>query len=217
MYRNFFETEKERFSLTTADCGEAAIKLLEEESFDVVILDWTLPEVSGVDVLSRIRLNHSNKFTLVFVVTGSGNPNDLARALNCGADDYLVKPFSMAVLKAKLNSLLRRREMALAEFDIFEAGDLKLSPGSDYAEVGGKQVRLFIKEIELLKVFLKRSNMIVTPESLWEAVWGYDSPNWKHTLETTMSSLRAKLGEKWAKRIETRRGMGYLLNTRIID
>lgn len=217
LYKSLFEAEKERFALKTADNGEKALTLLKKEPFDVVILDWLLPGISGPEVLSEIRSNPSTKFTLVFVVTGIPDTDNWVHTLDCGADDYLTKPFSLTLLKAKLHSLLRRREMAMAEFEVFEAGGVKLSPASDYVEVEGRLVRLFIKEIEILKVFLKRPNMIVKPEYLWDAVWGYHSPSWKHTLEATISSLRAKLGEKHEKHLETHRGKGYLFSTHYND
>ena len=211
-YQRFSKIYNREFLFYIAPCGEEALRLLHQKKPDLLLLDWSLPDVNGSEILHHIRADSELRSLPVFVVTGLSSADDCAGILEAGADDYLSKPFDTNVLLARLHSLLRRREKKWKseEHRIFTAGDLRLDLSSNSLTIAGKGVDLLPKEIDILTIFLRRPNILHPPGYLWEQVWDYESKHWRHTLISTLCSLRKKLGEKWKARLECHKSKGYL-------
>lgn len=210
-YRGLFAGPLSReFSLELTDDGAEALGLLARKAFELVILDWNLPGISGLEVLKALRSGSRAQDALVLMVTGREKVSEQVEALEAGADDYLIKPIQVKVLQARMRSLLRRREAGLQKAGVFALGDLAFDPQSGRLSVKGRQSKLTPKEQQLLELFLRRRGIVHAPSFLWESVWGYESDHWQHTLEVKLSCLRQKLGPKWGARLESRKGLGYI-------
>jgi DNA-binding response OmpR family regulator len=211
-YRRFFEdVHPKEFAASIFGDGERALGVLQHEHVDILVLDWNLPGISGASMIKALRAHAKTRTLGILMVTGRSNPAETVTALEAGADDHLAKPFDWSVLLARLRSLVRRRALT---FDLHKA---KAFPGLDFdleAErltVDGVPVRLTPKEMDLLKIFLMRPDMLHAHHYLWDAVWGYESDGWERTLTATLSSLRKKLGQNWGARLRAHSGKGYAL------
>lgn len=187
-----------------------ARRILKKQGADLIILDWMMPGVSGLDLLKEVRSQPEHKDVLVIVVSAKCLAKDCAEALDAGADDFLSKPFSVDVLLARLRSLNRRKERPWQPETPIECGGVRLDPARGEVSVAGRPVHLHPKEILLLEAFLRRPGVLHTPAVLWDRGWGYDSENWEHILVATISSLKKNLGPKKGSRVQCRRGLGYL-------
>lgn len=209
VYRRLFaRLERRGFAARFACDGEQGLALLGRESFDMVLLDWRLPGISGESIAKGLRRDPRTCGVGLIVVTAAGTSADAVRILDSGADDYLAKPFDAAVLLARLRSLARRRDLLLDERALARFPGLSLD-AAGRLRINGRSVRLYPKETELLQIFLRRPQIIHSRRYLWDALWGYESPGWEHVLEATLSSLRRKLGAAWGARVQAQRGQGY--------
>jgi two-component system phosphate regulon response regulator PhoB len=189
-----------------------ARRILERRAVDLIILDWRLPEFSGLDFLKEIRSEPKHKDILIIMVTSKGAAKDCAEALDAGADDFLPKPFSPEVLLARLRSLARRRERPWQKEAPIERNGIRLDPSRGQVTIAGRKVPLHPKELTLLEIFLKRPGIIHSARQLWDQGWACESENWKRILVTTISNLKKHLGLKPGRRLECRRGLGYVFN-----
>ncbi len=212
-YRRFFEElHPDEFAAEFAADGEQALGVLNHEPMDVLVLDWTLPGISGASLAKALRAHAKTRSLGILMVTARAAPAETVFALESGADDHLAKPFDWSVLLARLRSLVRRRALT------FDRHKTKLFPGleldldADRIEVDGVPARLTRKEMALFKVFLARPGMLHEQRYLWEAAWGYEADGWERTLTVTLSSLRKKIGPKWGARLKTHAGRGYLFD-----
>lgn len=178
---------------------------------DVVLLDLGLPDADGIDLLRKLR---DRPQTAIIAVTARSEERDRVRGLRAGADDYVVKPFGVAELLARIDAVLRRTRAARAETAEEEPevriGELTVDPGSRAASVGGAELQLTRKEFDLLALLASRSPSVVARDQILDQVWGTAWETSSRTLDTHIGSLRAKLGR--AVRIRTVRGVGYLLD-----
>ncbi|MFL1378159.1 MULTISPECIES: response regulator transcription factor [unclassified Nocardiopsis] len=178
---------------------------------DVVLLDLGLPDADGIDLLRRLR---ERPQTAIIAVTARAEERDRVRGLRAGADDYVVKPFGVAELLARIDAVLRRTRSARAEAEPEEppvtVGSLTLDAASRTAAVDGEPVRLARKEFDLLLLLASRSPAVVARDQILDQVWGAAWETSSRTLDTHIASLRAKVGG--AVRIRTVRGVGYLLD-----
>ncbi|WDZ90640.1 response regulator transcription factor [Nocardiopsis sp. HUAS JQ3] len=178
---------------------------------DVVLLDLGLPDADGIDLLRKLR---DRPQTAIIAVTARSEERDRVRGLRAGADDYVVKPFGVAELLARIDAVLRRTRAARAEAAEEEpevrVGELTVDPGSRAASVGGAELQLTRKEFDLLALLVSRSPSVVARDQILDQVWGTAWETSSRTLDTHIGSLRAKLGR--AVRIRTVRGVGYLLD-----
>ncbi|MFC9090118.1 response regulator transcription factor [Nocardiopsis dassonvillei] len=178
---------------------------------DVVLLDLGLPDADGIDLLRKLR---DRPQTAIIAVTARGEERDRVRGLRAGADDYVVKPFGVAELLARIDAVLRRTRAARAgaaeEEPAVRVGELTVDPGSRAASVGGAELQLTRKEFDLLALLASRSPSVVARDQILDQVWGTAWETSSRTLDTHIGSLRAKLGR--AVRIRTVRGVGYLLD-----
>lgn len=212
-YRKFFdEFHGGEFKATLVRDGEQALGVLGHEPIDVIVLDWNLPGISGVDLAKALRAHTKTRSIGIIMVTAKTAVAETVRALEAGADDYLPKPFDWSLLLARLRSLSRRCEYTLGEHLTKSFEGLELDLDADRLKVDGRDVRLTPKEFQLLTIFLSRPGIVHAYAYLWEAAWGYESDGWERTLTVTMSALRKKLGPKWSERLKAHPGRGYLFD-----
>ncbi len=200
----------EGFASVIVENGERALDILRREPVDLVLLDWSLPGLSGEQVLRAMRAHPKTRSIGVLMVTGRTSPEEEIQALDSGADDHLPKPFDENVLLARLRSLSRRRGLELSRPPAQRFPGLEFDLDADLLLIDKRRVRLTPKEMGLLGIFLHRPERLHTLEYLWEALWGYESERWEHLLIVTLSSLRRKLGEKWGPRLKCHKSRGYL-------
>jgi DNA-binding response OmpR family regulator len=200
----------EGYTIDVAASGEAGLKLALERPPDLVILDIMMPGLSGLEVLRRLRAADSR--LPVLLLTAKDTPADQVEGLETGADDYVMKPFSLEVLQARLHALLRRQHAEHAT--VLRFGDLLLDPGSHTVQRGQMEVRLTGLEFKLLQQFLANPRQVLSKEMLLDRVWGYDFGGNDNVVEVYVKQLRQKLEAGGASRvIHTVRGAGYVLRS----
>ena len=169
-----YNIEKEGFRVSEAHDGEEALLQVQEAQPDLVVLDWMLPKVSGIEVCRRLRARVETKNLPVIMLTARGEDADRVRGLDTGADDYLTKPFSMTELLARIRAVLRRIRPALAE-DIVSFADISIDRGSHRVRRAGRDIHLGPTEYKLLDHFLSHPGRVFSREQLLDAVWGSGS------------------------------------------
>jgi DNA-binding response OmpR family regulator len=209
-YRRFFEgLHGEEFAASFATDGERALDVLRHDHIDVLVLDWTLPGISGATLAKALRAHAKTRAMGILMVTAKSAPGETVFALESGADDILSKPFDWSVLLARLRSLARRSELTLDRHLTKNFPGLQLDLDADRLTVDGSVVSVTPKEMGLLKIFLARPGLLHAQHYLWDAVWGHESDGWERTLTVTISSLRGKLGARWGRQLKSHPGRGY--------
>ncbi len=209
-YARFFnQIRDEAYAVVVAEDGERGLDILQHEPVDLVLLDWSLPGISGEAFLRALRAHPKTRSISVLMVTGKSTPTDEIQALDSGADDYLAKPFEADELLARLRSLSRWRELAISRQEMSRFPGLEFDLDAALVTVEGRRVHLTSKEAGLLGIFVRRPNSIHSHAHLWETLWGYESERWEHLLVVAMSSLRGKLGTEWGSRLKSHEGKGY--------
>ena len=206
------ELELEGYKCQEAATGQQALVLIRAQSFDLLVLDWTLPDFSGVEICRRLRSSHNA--TPVLMLTGVDGIEDRVKALDAGADDYLVKPFSIEELLARLRALLRRStsQDAAKLPQMLCLADLELNTASHEVSRGGREISLSSKEYQLLLQLLLQANAVVEREALLAAVWGHDFYGDPNVLDVYIRYLRQKLESQGSPTlIQTVRSVGYML------
>ncbi len=198
----------EGYAVATARDGNDAIKKTLEFAPDLVVLDIMMPGIDGLEVARRLRAGDPQ--LAILMLTAKDSAADQVVGLDAGADDYLVKPFTLEVLTARIRALLRRREPSDAE--VLRFGDLALDTGTRSARRGAREIALTTTEYELLLQFLRHPRQVLEKEQLTEKVWGYDFGGNYNVLEVYVRYLRQKLEAAGEPRlIHTLRGAGYVL------
>jgi two-component system, OmpR family, response regulator MprA len=201
--------ELEGHSVTTAADGLAALKRLGQTEFDAVVLDVLMPNLDGFEVCRRLRA--SGNRTPVLILTARDSEEDTIRGLDLGADDYLVKPFGLGELLARVRALLRRTRPVDEDVPLWFAG-LSLDPQTREVSRGGRPLELTRTEFALLELFLRNPRQVLTRELIMERVWNYDFGPTSNPLEVYISYLRRKTESGGEPRlIHTVRGVGYAL------
>ncbi|MEK7389653.1 MAG: response regulator transcription factor [Elusimicrobiota bacterium] len=214
VYRRFFDTMlREEFEADIVPDAEQALVALREAPIDLMVLDWNLPGISGVNLAKALRTDPKTQAMGILMVTGKTTLGEEIVALDSGADDHLAKPFDEKILQARLRSLSRRRDNSLSRDQSTRFPGLDLDWETGRLNIDGRPVHLTPKEAELLRIFLHRPHVLHSHMYLWQALWGYDSDQWDHILVTTVSQLRKKLGPKWSERLNTHVGKGYSFDT----
>ena len=188
--------ESEGYAVLTANDGLSGLRLAEQESPDLLILDVMLPELSGLDVCQRLRAR-SNQLPII-MLTARGQEVDKVLGLKLGADDYVTKPFSLMELLARAESVLRRSSdpsgEASAEMpESCRFGDVSIDFRRHQARKKGRRLDLSAREFLILRHFLHHRGRVVSRDQLLDAVWGYDSIPFTRTVDTHMSKLRKKI------------------------
>ena len=181
----------------------------------LIMLDIMLPEEDGLSILKKLRSSPATKKIPIMMVTAKGSEYDKVIGLDNGADDYIAKPFGMMELIARVKALLRRtgKEETETEYTI---GCLYVSPAKHIVQVDGKDVTLTYKEFELLSMFLKSGDVVLTRDRLLNEIWGYSFDGENRTVDVHIRTLRQKLGPA-GDLIETVRGVGYKLGGKAIE
>ncbi|MGF1472701.1 MAG: response regulator transcription factor [Rubrobacteraceae bacterium] len=209
LLRGYFE--REGFEVSEALDGLTGIEAVREEEPDVVVLDWMLPRVDGVEVLRRLR-----EFSKAYVIMLSARSEETDRivGLSSGADDYLTKPFSPGELIARVRAMLRRPRAGGNEDDsesVMKFGELTVDPGAREVYLGREPVELTTLEFDLLSVLASRPGFVFSRSRLLERVWGEGYFGSGHVVDVHVANLRKKLGEDASapRYVETVRGVGY--------
>lgn len=198
----------EAWDVETAADSSDAMRSLDSEPFDLVVLDWMLPDGDGIDVLRRVR--ERGVRTPVLMLTARGSVHDRIAGLNSGADDYLPKPFAFAELVARCRALLRRPQWAPDH--LLQCGDLQLDPRARSATRAGKEIPLTPREVDVLEYLLRNQGQIVTREMLESDVWKqtHRLTSLDNVIDVQMMRLRRKVDVEGSERlIQTLRGVGY--------
>lgn len=201
----------EGYSVTTAADGSEGLKQMLAEEPQLVILDVMMPQIDGWEVVRRMR---EGGFDIpVLMLTAKDEVADRVRGLDLGADDYLVKPFALEELLARVRSLLRRRvERPEQPTNRLVFGDLMLDADTREVARGERRIELTTKEFELLSLFMQNPKRVLSRDIIMEKIWGYDYSGESNVLEVYIALLRQKLEEHGASRIiQTVRGAGYVL------
>ncbi len=194
-----------------ADNGKEFLQLLKSGDFDMAILDWQLPDISGIDVLRHIRLDMKSSIPVLFA-TQKGQEDDIVKALNTGADDYLVKPLRHGELMARVTALQRRSGSA-DEFDILELGPIHIDTNNHIVRVHDETIKLTQKDYLLAVCLIRNFGKVLSREFLLKEVWGIDSDLNTRTVDVHVSRLRRslKIGPEIGIYIKTIYQHGYRL------
>ena len=209
-----FNFESEGYKVAKALNGKEAMKFLEDDaSISLVILDLMLPDMSGLDICRHIRAADNLKDILVIMVTAKGEEVDRVVGFEVGADDYVVKPYSVRELLLRVGRMLKRssKEKQSNDKDLVEFEDLKIDNNKHKVYLSDEKLPLTSKEFKLLKHLLLKADKVQTRDNLLEKVWGYNNDVTTRTVDTHIKRLRSKIG-KYGDKIETIRGEGYLFN-----
>ena len=198
-----------KFDTEQAYDGYEAYMMAKENIYDAIILDLMLPEMSGYDVLLKLREN--KVLTPVLILTAKDTLNDKLKGFNYGADDYLVKPFEREELLARLEAIIRRTNGAYKQDEI-EFKDLKLNIKSRRAFIKDKEITLQGKQFDILEYLINSKRTIITKEQIFDKIWGFDSFTTTNVVEVYASGLRKTLTQYGDdKYIKTIRGVGYMI------
>lgn len=206
---------REGHEVTSVDNGEEAIRMLgaSPEAYALLVLDWMLPGLSGLELCKKIRAEKSSPGVPILMVTARAHTSDIVLGLEMGADDYLTKPFELPVFLARVRALLRRGSPASdAEARQYSAGELVLDLDAYRVTCGKKELQLTPSEFKLLVALLKSQGRVLTRERLIDMVQGEGVTVVDRAIDTHVFGLRKKLG-KCADVVETIRGVGYRVRT----
>ncbi len=196
------------FAVDTVYDGTEGLYLAREEAYDLIILDVMLPKMSGMDVCKNLR--KGNTSTPVIMLTALSETEDKIEGLDCGADDYLTKPFVFGELRARINALLRRSYRQTT--NTLSIADLEIDPAKHTANREGKPLRLTPKEFSILELLLRRKHEVVTRTQIIEHVWDYNFESMSNVVDVFMGALRRKIDkDRKTKLIRTVHGVGYTI------
>jgi len=197
----------EGYRVDLAGDGPAGLTLARENPPDLVVLDWMLPGMDGLEVCRRLRAGSQ---VPILMLTAKDTVEDRVHGLDAGADDYVVKPFAFAELLARIRALLRRT--GPGEPETLRFADLVLDTGTHRARRGERVIDLTAKEYDLLEMFMRHPRQVLTREVIYDRVWGYDFGGESNIIEVYVRYLRQKIEtEGEGKLLHTVRGVGYVL------
>jgi two-component system phosphate regulon response regulator PhoB len=207
-----YNLEKEGYEVALASDGDEALLMVEEKLPDLVVLDWMLPKVSGIEVCRRLRQKPESRNVPIIMLTARGEDSDRVRGLDTGADDYLVKPVSMSELAARIRAVLRRLRPGLAE-DSVRRGDIIIDRIAHRVRRAGQEIHLGPTEFRLLDYLMMHPGRVFSREQLLDAVWGSDVYVEARTVDVHIGRLRKALNTDEADDpIRTVRSAGYALD-----
>ena len=207
-----YNLEKENFRTIVAGTGERALLLVDEAPPDLIILDWMLPDISGIEICRRFRAMAETKDIPIIMLTARGEEADRIRGLETGADDYIVKPYSPAEMVARVRALLRRTRPSLTDGTLEYAG-ITVDASQHKVTRQGQSIHLGPTEYRLLLTLMERPGRVLTRGQLLDLVWGQDVYVEDRTVDVHIRRLRKALELPRTKDpIRTVRGAGYALN-----
>jgi two-component system, OmpR family, phosphate regulon response regulator PhoB len=207
-----YNLESEGYRVETVARGDEADVLLKERSPDLVILDWMLPGLSGIELCRRLRGRPESKLLPIIMLTARGEESERVRGLSTGADDYVVKPFSVPELSARVRALLRRAAPERLA-DVLSFGDLEVDREKKRVSRAGQAIDLGPTEYRLLEFFMERPGRVFSREQLLDGVWGSEVYIDERTVDVHVGRLRKALNRGYSNDpIRTVRGSGYALD-----
>ena len=207
-----YNLEREGYAVALATDGEEALIQAEEQLPDLVVLDWMLPRVSGIEVCRRLRQKPLSRNVPIIMLTARGEESDRIRGLDTGADDYVVKPFAVTERSARIRAVLRRLRPGLAE-DVVVRGALILDRSAHRVSRDGEEIHLGPTEFRMLDFFMQNPGRVFSREQLLDSVWGSDVYVEARTVDVHIGRLRKALakGKAGFNPIRTVRSAGYAL------
>jgi two-component system phosphate regulon response regulator PhoB len=211
-----FNLSKAGYEVIRAEDGQSALDIIEDSHPDLVILDWMMPYLSGIELCRTLRARAETRHLPVILLSARGDEGDRTLGLDIGADDYISKPFSPRELVSRVNALLRRSRPALID-DVLEFHDLALNQTTMQITRAGQPVALGPKEWRLLAILMERPGRVLSRAQLLDLVWGHNVYVEERTVDVHMSRLRkainqpSKNGAVYSDLIRTVRGSGYAL------
>ncbi len=207
-----YNLEKEGYEVGVAADGDEALVMIKERQPDLLVCDWMMPKVSGIEVCRRLRQQSNTRNLPIVMLTARSEETDRIRGLDTGADDYVVKPFSMVELMARIRAVLRRIRPGLSE-DRVEFGEISVDRLSHRVQRGGRDIHLGPTEYKLLDHFMQYPKRVFSREQLLDAVWGNDVYVEARTVDVHIGRLRKALNDdKEFDPIRTVRSAGYSLD-----
>jgi two-component system phosphate regulon response regulator PhoB len=211
-----YNLEAEGYGVETVPRGDEADLLLKERAPDLVILDWMLPGLSGIELCRRLRARPETKQLPIIMLTARGEESERVRGLATGADDYVVKPFSVPELMARVSALLRRSSPGRVA-DILSFGELQLDREKKRVSRSGQAIDLGPTEFRLLEFLMERPGRVFSREQLLDGVWGRDVYIDERTVDVHVGRLRKALNQGYSDDpIRTVRGSGYALDDKFV-
>lgn len=210
-----YNLKQEGFSVTHVDEGPIALEIFSEESFDLIILDLMLPEISGLDICRSIRKESD---VPIIMVTAKDSEADRVAGLELGADDYVTKPFSVRELMSRVRAVLRRTTTTTKTNKIdksIKSGNIEINLSKYEAKVDDKNIDLTPREFELLYAFCENEGNLMSREQIFDEIWGYSFIGNTKTLDVHIQRIREKIEKnpREPKKLVTVRGVGYKLVT----
>ncbi len=211
-----YNLEAEHFSVATAEDSEEAMLRIAENTPDIILLDWMLPGTSGIEICRRIRARQDTARIPIIMLTARGEEEERVRGLATGADDYVVKPFSLPELMARITALLRRSNPQLIAA-VLKAGDIELDRTTHRVRRSGKEIHLGPTEYRLLEYLMGNPGRVYSREQLLDGVWGTDVYVDERTVDVHVGRLRKAINKGRAKDpIRTVRGAGYAFDEKFV-
>ena len=209
-----YNLEAEGFRIVSAESGDEAVERIRDGVPDLILLDWMLPGLSGIELCRRWRSRDETARTPIIMITARGEEEERVRGLATGADDYVVKPFSMPELVARIQALLRRSSPQLVT-NILKAGDLELDRQSHRVRRAGRDLHLGPTEYRLLEYLMRHPGRVYSREQLLDGVWGNDVYVDERTVDVHVGRLRKAINRgREQDPIRTVRGAGYAFDER---
>jgi two-component system phosphate regulon response regulator PhoB len=207
-----YNLEKEGYRVSLAVDGEEALIVADEGRPDLIILDWMVPKVPGIEVCRRLRARNEARNTPIVMLTARGDESERIRGLDQGADDYVTKPFSMSELLARLRAVMRRIRPGLVD-DKVHHGDIIIDRAAHRVRRGGRDIHLGPTEFRLLEYLMQHPGRVFSREQLLDAVWGSDVYVEARTVDVHIGRLRKALNNETEQDpIRTVRSAGYSLD-----
>ncbi|MBP2295921.1 phosphate regulon transcriptional regulator PhoB [Azospirillum rugosum] len=211
-----YNLEKEGFRVNAATDGEEALLLAGEQTPNIVLLDWMLPLMSGLEVCRQMRRNTKMRDIPIIMLTARGEEADRVRGLNSGADDYITKPFSPTELVARMRAVLRRASPGMAE-EVLQFSDVTMDLAAHRVRRNGRDVHLGPTEFRLLRHFMQHPGRVFSREQLLDVVWGHDVYVEPRTVDVHIRRLRKAMNDDTElDLIRTVRSAGYALDTKSV-
>lgn len=211
-----YNLEKEGFRVNAAGDGEEALLLAGEQTPNIVLLDWMLPLMSGLEVCRQMRRNAKMRDIPIIMLTARGEEADRVRGLNSGADDYITKPFSPTELVARMRAVLRRASPAMAE-EVLQFADVTMDLAAHRVRRNGRDIHLGPTEFRLLRHFMQHPGRVFSREQLLDLVWGHDVYVEPRTVDVHIRRLRKAMNDDAElDLIRTVRSAGYALDTKSV-
>ncbi|MDP3996277.1 MAG: response regulator transcription factor [bacterium] len=204
--------EKESFTVDIVSDAKKALRRVElyRDDYDLVILDWILPGKEGIEKICR-EARAGGVTVPILMLTAKFDTADKVRALDAGADDYMVKPFSLEELVARIRAVLRRPKASLPT--VLKVRELELDTSTRVVKLSGREIKLSVKEFAILEYLMRHPNQVVSRNQILDHLWGFDFNSFSNIVDVHVKNLRKKLNNENYHILQTERGVGYKIRS----